>query len=179
MTGCVCVWGGESRVRVSPDLGTWEGKGRPRFRAGAEGARKHWEARPVIGGRIKSQGVGGSLPTPLAPGDVQVQLENLQVSHAQCGAGGGGSPGVGGGSLVGTGAGAARPGRWKRLQRKRGRTVWVVSWGCSVCTGGRPEAHKLERLPAPSSAAPRPHQRLPLPGWPELVTRERAVWVTA
>lgn len=51
--------------------------------------------------------------------------------------------------------------------------------GGSVGTGGRPEAHKLERLPAPSPAAPRPHQRLPLPGWPELVTPERAVWVMA
>ena len=51
--------------------------------------------------------------------------------------------------------------------------------GGSVCTGGRPEAHKLERLPAPSPAAPWPHQRLLLPGWPELVTPDRAVWVTA
>lgn len=51
--------------------------------------------------------------------------------------------------------------------------------GGSVCTGGRPEAHKLERLPAPSPAAPWPHQRLLLPGWPELVTPDRAVWVIA
>lgn len=125
------------------------------------------------------------FPPPLAPGDVQVHLENLQVSHAQCQGqeGGDGSPRVGGSSPVGPGVGAAWAGRWKRLQRRRGRTAWVVSraggGGRSVCTGGRPEAHKLERLPAPSPAAPRPHQRLPLLGWPELVTPERAVWVTA
>lgn len=171
-----CDWGvcvGGSRVLVSQDLGTWEGKGRPRFRAGAEGARKHWEARPVIGGRIKSQGVGGSLPTH--PGPWRCTSTAGKPPGLTCivlGAeGGGGSPRAGGGSPVGIGVGAAQPSRWKRLQRRRGRTAWVVSWGGSVCTGGRPEAHKLERLPAPSPAAPWPHQRLPLPGWPELVTQ--------
>lgn len=129
-----CDWGvcvGGSHVLVSQDLGTWEGKGRPRFRAGAEGARKHWEARPVIGGRIKSQGVGGLLPTP--PGPWRCTSTAGKPPGLTCtvlGAErGGGSPRAGGGSPVGTGVGAAQLSRWKRLQRRRGRTAWVVSWG--------------------------------------------------